>query len=272
MQHGDIQVQVSLRGEPHKLLTYWRGSLRETLPISAAVTIVRPKRNHGNRGYWDYRDPSFYFEAITRTEKKRAELSISDKSLLMQAGEIATARHLTEILSDWLSRRHGLPHLDQPIPNARIALRCEGDGELVGIVEKFGDPEVLSSAQVGAVYTQGEPRRPDIRWLPTISSTDKTVAIGELQTFEKSLADGQGADVRSLVNRIATVFRKQVVARRALLQRRFTEIFGMGAELEINDRPLTDKMIESYKYEEILIWLDEQGKENPKDGIRTWRG
>jgi hypothetical protein len=120
MQHGDVQVRISLSGEPQKLLTYWRGSLRDILPTQSSITILRPRLKR--QRWWLYDDPSFHFEAMTRTEKKRAELSISEKSLMMQSGEIATARELTEKLFGWLSQRQGMPAINQPIPNARIWL------------------------------------------------------------------------------------------------------------------------------------------------------
>src|SRR5262245_58289817 len=115
MEHGDIQVRLSLRGEPQKLLTYWRGSLRDILPTSASVAVLRPLIK--GRYWFDYHDPSFYFEGMTRTEKKRAVLSISDMSLKMQPREIEIARHLTDALFDWLSGRQGIPAVNQPIAN-----------------------------------------------------------------------------------------------------------------------------------------------------------
>jgi hypothetical protein len=142
---------------------------------------------------------------------------------------------------------------------------------LVGLIESFGDPEVLSAAEIGVVYTQGEPRRPDVRWLPVLQSTDKTTALQELQLFEKSLADGQGQQVRALVDRIAGIFRKQLAIRKATINKRATEIFGYGTALTIEGEPMTDKMIEE-DYEDILAWLEEQAKEHkPKERIRAWR-
>ena len=94
MQHGEIKLRVMLAGEPHKLFTYWRGALPDGRPSSASVTILRPRRKFQVSSWWLPRDQGFYFEPMTRTEKKRAELSISDKALLMSAPEIATARRL----------------------------------------------------------------------------------------------------------------------------------------------------------------------------------
>jgi hypothetical protein len=271
MQHGDVQVSVSLRGEPQKLLTYWRGSLRDILPTSASVAVVRPLIK--GRYWFDYHDPSFYFEGMTRSEKKRAELSISDLSLKMQPGEIEIARHLTDILFDWLSGRDGIPVLNQPIPNARIGLSCAGGVDLIDVVEKFGDPEVLSRAQVGLAYLQGEPRRPDVRWLPNISSlADKVPATTELGN-EKSLAEGQGKQARALIDRIIAIHRKRVAARRAKVNKRATEIFGYGSGVTYGNKPITDEMLDRYEYAEILAWLDEAAKEKkPREKIRSWRG
>jgi hypothetical protein len=269
MQHGDIQLRVSLGGEPQKLVTYWRGSLRGYLPTRALVTILRPRPKSQQFHWWH--DPNFHFEAITRTEKKRAELSVSEKSLMMLPNEIAIARDLTERLSNWLSQRQGIPSIDQPIPNARIRLQGDGGPELVSVIESFPDPGVLSAAEVGVVYTQGEPRRPGVRWLPPLNGADESLAVSQLQSFAKSLADGQEARVRALIDRIVGVFRKQIAIRRAAINKRAAEIFGCGTTLTIEGELITDRKIEE-DYWDILAWLDEQAKERaPKDKIRTWR-
>lgn len=270
MQHGDIVVQFSLHGEPQKLLTYWRGSLRDILPKSASISILRTRRQHR---WWRFDDPNFYLEAMTRTEKKRAELSISDKSLFMTASEIAIARHLTEMTYDWLSGRRNPPSLNQPIPNARLLLNADGGPGLVDVIERFGDPEVISSVTIGAVYTQGEPRHPDVRWLPRMTGVDMSVMLGELKYFEKALAEGQAAELRKLGDRIAGVFRKTLKLRKSKLNKRLTEIFGYGDDcLRIGGRAITDDMIQGYQYEEIMTWLDgEERKTRPNDNIRSWR-
>ena len=83
MQTEDIILNVSMAGEPQKLCTYCRGSLPGVLPVSAAIGIVRPWRYRPHSFY----SPDFYFDQMSRTEKKRAELSISERSLRMEARE-----------------------------------------------------------------------------------------------------------------------------------------------------------------------------------------
>jgi hypothetical protein len=272
VKHGDIQVRLSLHGEPQKLLTYWR-ALPDLLPNTASVTILKMNKKAARSPWWSDFDANFYFEPMTRTEKKRAELSISDKALSMTASEIEIARHLTGTLYEWISGRGGLPVLNQPIMSARLTLRVEGSPSLVGIIEGFGDPEVLSATTVGAVYTQGEPRHPDVRWLPDLKGIDKTLALEDLKHFESSLAEGQASEVRRMIDRIGSVFRKALGSRKAKLNKRLTEVMGYGVGLEINGRSITDAMIEGYQYDEIMRWLDGEAKRQkpPKDKIRSWR-
>lgn len=269
MQPGDIKVQISLRGEPQKLLTYWRGSLRETVPDLASVTILRKRKARPN--WWSWDDPNFYFEQMNRSENKRAELSVSEKSLHLNASEIAIARELTTKLFDWLRQRQGIPDIQSALPDARISLTIVGGLELIDFVEAVTDSEVLFAAIVGAVYMQNAPRHPVVRWLPEIKGTDKTVALGELVYFEKNLADGQADEVRRTVDRIAAVFRKSVAKRRAHLNKRFSEVFGYGAKLELDGRPISDDMVEGFQYDYILQHLDAEQNKKPKDSIRAWR-
>ena len=44
MQHGDIRLQLSLSGEPQKILTYWRGFMQDMLPTAVSVTILKMHR------------------------------------------------------------------------------------------------------------------------------------------------------------------------------------------------------------------------------------
>ena len=105
MQHGEILVRLSLSGEPQKLLTYWRGSMRDMVPSSAAVTILKLNKKPPRTPWWSDYDPNFYFELMTRTEKKRAELGISDRALSMTALEIETAHLQRDSCGDRRRRR-----------------------------------------------------------------------------------------------------------------------------------------------------------------------
>jgi hypothetical protein len=273
MQHGDLRVGLSLGGEPRKLLVYWRGWLREIVPESASVTILRPYRPHPDERFWYYTSPHIQLEMLTRTEKKRAELSISDKALMMQPEEIGTARELTDKTFDWLSRRTGIPDFDRPTPGARLNLRCVGDETLLEAVEKFNDPEVLEGEETGAVFLQGAPRRPEVRWLPAMHNADTTHTLAETRFFERSLAQGQAERLRQLVTSVARMFRKRREARRAAVNKRYFQIFGLGSEVSFRDEPITDEMLDGYRYEELLAWLDvkEQELVKKRSGSRTTR-
>lgn len=168
---------------------------------------------------------------------------------------------------------HEVPNNPKCIPNARLSFRMEGPATLVDVIEKFGDPEVVSGATVGAIFIQGEPRRPDVRWLPEMHGVDKTVILEELKFFEGSLAEGQAAEMRNAVDRVSGVFRKALNLRKARLNKRISEVQGYGKSLEINGRAITDDMVEGYEFNEIMSWLDGEAnrQRKPKDGIRSWR-
>jgi hypothetical protein len=272
VQHGDIMMRLALRGEPQKLFTYWRGPMRDILPTEAAVTILKMNKRPPSSPWWSDRNPDFHFEAMTQTEKKRAELSISDHALSMTAPEIETARYLTDITFAWMSSRDPLPTLNQPISNARLSFSVEGSPVLVEAVEQIGDPEVVSSATIGAVYTPRELGRPDTRWLPTARGIDKSAILSELKSFESQLIEGQASEVRRGVDRVSGVFRKALNLRRARLNKRITEVLGYSRELQIGDRTITDDMIEDHRFTEIMDWLDaEAARQKSRSKIRAWR-
>ena len=179
---------------------------------------------------------------------------------------------LTDVTYDWISGRKSIPVVDRPIKNARIGTVLDTTPDFLGAVDKFGDPEIFGGASIGAVFTQGEPRRPGARWLPTIESTNKAVALNELAYFENSLAPGQAEEVRKLIGRVTGIFRKILNSRKAKLNRRFTEVFGYGQAFELHGRPITDEMIEDYHYEDILDFLEEEEKQTKKkERVRGWR-
>jgi hypothetical protein len=265
-------VRLSLSEEPQKLFAYWRGPMRDILPTAAAVTILKINKRPPTTPWWSDHNPNFHFEAMTQTEKKRAELSISDQALSMTAPEIETARYLTDIVFAWMSSRSTLPILDQPISNARMSFSVEGSPVLVEAIERIGDPEVVSSVAIGAVYTQRELRRQETRWLPTARGVDKNAALSELKSFERLLAEGQASEVRRVIDRVSGVFRKALNLRKGRLNKRITEVLGYGRALQIEDRTITDDMIEDYRFTEIMDWLDaEAARQKSKGKIRAWR-
>jgi hypothetical protein len=190
----------------------------------------------------------------------------------MEPEEIEAARHLTDLLFKWLSKRQfGVPTLDKPIMKAAISLAAEGDHDLLDVIKTFGDPEVISSVSIGPIYLQGEPRRPTVRWLPALDSCNSTITIGALGDFEKSLAAGQAEKIHSLVDLVVAMFRKRLTARRSALNRKYTELWGAGSQLRINDRPVTDRMIEQ-RFEELQLRIEEEAKKQyPRGRTRVWR-
>ncbi|MGC2787275.1 MAG: hypothetical protein WA397_26305 [Roseiarcus sp.] len=119
----------------------------------------------------DYRphsfsNPDLYFDQMSRTEKKRAELSISEKSLRMDAKEIEVARALTDVTFNWLSGKSEAPRLSQPVPIGKVHLSFECGPPILDSIERFADLELVSSFMIGAAYLQGQPRRPVTRSSP----------------------------------------------------------------------------------------------------------
>jgi hypothetical protein len=214
-------------------------------------------------------------EPMNRTEKKRAELSISDKSLRMAATEIAIARHLTRVTFDWLSRKETIPYLEHPIAEARLTLIADGDPSIVEAIEQFSDLELVSSVTIGAVYMKGEPRRPNSRFLPSVSDTHTTAELRELKYFEAALEETHAAGIRKQIDRVADVFRKRLRVRKSRLTKRMNEVLGYNdGGRSFDGRPVTDDMIQSFEYMQMLAWLDseERTKEKPTGSIRSWRG
>jgi hypothetical protein len=269
LRHGDIRVRVALRCEPQKLVNHWRRSFGDNLPISASITMLRSGRRPKNDWWWaNYYSPHLDFEGMTRTEKKRAELSISEASLKMLPTEIAAAADLTNVFFDWLSQRRGLPEFSNPIRNAVINIEVEGDASLLPAIETLKDPEILSRATIGAVYLQGEPRRPEIRWLPALNDLNTSQALADISNFERSLADGQAAELRSQIAIASRLFRGKRDARRTSILKRYAKLFGLGGQVEIIGRPLTDEMLYGLRHETVCAWLDAQEQDQAKVNAR----
>jgi hypothetical protein len=214
---------------------------------------------------WSYHDPHLYFAEMNPRENKRAVLSISDRSTIMTASEIGTARELTDLLYGWLSGRTDVPRLPAAIPDARIYLSAIGGTSIVDALETFGDLEVVSSVTIGAVYPHGQPRRPQARFLPPVSDIRTKAELEELQCFEALLSDSQAAGVRSAIDRVAGVFRKRLRMRKALLSRRIAEVFGYSFGVwEFEGQKIDDEMIMGYQFKQILSWLKDEGERNRK--------
>jgi hypothetical protein len=270
LQNDDIILKVSIQGEPQKLFTYCRGSFPGVLPTNAAISIVRPRSYQPH----SYHNPNINFDQMSCTEKKRAELSVSEKSLRMDATEIGAARMLTDVTFNWLSGKSEAPRLSQPISIGKVALDFECGPPILDAIEAFHDLELISSFAVGAAYPQGQPRRPVMRYLPKVTTSNKAQEIALLQEFENLLARDQAAKVRELIERVAQLFKKRVRARKLKLDARVREVLGCGlGGVIFENKPVSDAMIDGYQYDEILSWLnyEERRKDKPKGNIRAWR-
>ena len=211
---------------------------------------------------------------MSRKEKKRAELSVSEQSLRMDATELEAARSLTDMTFNWLSRQSEAPRLSQPIPIGRVHLRFECGPSIMDAVESFTDLELISSFTIGAAYLQGQPRRPVMRYLPMVSTSNKAQEIKLLEEFENLLAQDQAAKVRELIERVARLFKKRVRARKLKLDALARKVLGCGLSgMIFEGKPVSDEAIDGYQYEEILSMLncEESRKDKPKRNIRAWR-
>lgn len=270
MQTEEIVLNVSMAGEPQKLFTYCRGSLPGALPVSAAIRIVRSRKYRPHSFY----DPDLYFNQMSRTEKKRAELSISERSLRMDAKEIEVARTLTDMTFNWLSGKSETPRLSQPIPIGKVHLGFECGPPILDSIEQFPDLELVSSFTIGAAYLQGQPRRPVMRYLPMVMNSNKAEEIALLEEFESLLQQDQAAKVRELIERIAQLFKKRVRARKLKLDALAKKALGCGLSgMIFEGKRVSDAMIDGFQYDEILSWLnyEEIRKGKPNDRIRAWR-
>jgi hypothetical protein len=270
VQTENIILNVSMAGEPQKLFTYCRGSLPGALPVNAAIGTVRAWRYRPDSFY----RPDFYFDQMSRTEKKRAELSISERSLRMDAREIEAARSLTDMTFNWLSGKSEVPRISQPIPIGKVYLRFECGPLILDSIERFPDLELVSSFQIGAAYLQGQPRRRVVRNLPMVMNANKAEKIALLKEFENLLQQDQAAKVRELIERVAQLFKKRVRARKLKLDALARKVLGCGLSgMIFKGKPVSDLAIDGYQYNEILSWLnyEETRKDKPKGNIRAWR-
>jgi hypothetical protein len=270
LQTEEIVLNVSMAGEPEKLFTYCRGSLAGVLPASAAISIVRRRRYRPHA----FSNPDLYFDQMTRTEKKRAELSISERSLRMDAKEIEVARTLTDMTFNWLSGKSEAPRLSQAIPIGKVHLSFVCSPPVLDSIERFPDLELVSSFTIGAAYLQGQPRRPVMRYLPMVMNSNKAEETALLEEFENLLQQDQAAKVRELIERVAQLFKKRVRARKLKLDACARKVLGCGLSgMIFEGKPVSAAMIDGYQFDEILSWLnyEENRKDTPKGNIRAWR-
>jgi hypothetical protein len=150
---------------------------------------------------------------MSRTEKKRAELSISERSLRMDAKEIEAARSF-DMTFNWLSGKSAAPRISQPIPIGKVSLHFECGPPILDSVERFPDLELVSSFQIGAAYLHGQPRRRVVRNLPMMMNSNTDEDIASLKEFESLLQQDQAEKVRELIERVAQLFRRRVRARK----------------------------------------------------------
>jgi hypothetical protein len=258
MQHGDIQVRMDLNGEPQKLLTYWCGHIGGSVPDSMSVTLMkrRPAR---------FEDRAFSFGTITKGGTQIATQVLNQQLSKLSGDEICGVTFLQDGCHEWMNGRRSALVIDQPMPRYRLNLGLTTDGSIVDQLEKFTDADLIGRVIFGAVYLQGEPRFPNVRWLPPLDDQNTSPLKRELSIFEQLLAEGQAAEIRSLIDRMATIFRKRASRHVVAVRKRLGQLYRTGYEFRWGDWPVTEKDMDE-DFEEIMTFLDQQEDDRRKRG------
>lgn len=256
MNHGDIGAEVILSAEPLRVFMLWRSTLRSGRPEQANVVINKRRRP----SFWSSFSPSFDLNAVQRTERKLADISLSAISLQLDSGEIENASRLHEILWKWLGRGED-PVLDREMPFTTVNLKISGEAEtLIGDLEKMHDLEPLSSFQFVIAFRQDRPPVVKTRMPMTImKSGDLALALPDFEGYKHMLADGQADRFLALGNRVENLFRKRRDARLKVLNALAKEVLGSRAGEFLTspnrrgNRPI--HCLERYEFDENIAWL-----------------
>ena len=130
----------------------------------------------------------------------------------------------------------------ESVARAKIFVSAEDGPELLDAVESWADPEVLCEVEIGVVYLQGNPRRPETHWMRALDRTaDIVPALEQLKAIKKSLADEQLTKALELIQRVSAIFRERIRRRSVATSKRF----GYGSLPPVQGEAVTDEMIES---------------------------
>lgn len=223
MEHGDLYARITMSDEPSRLFRFWRSTLSEAQPESASVTIKKR-----NRPWHDWRSPDFYLHAVNSTERKLADISLSDLSLQLTSEEIEQASRLNDILWRWVGSRRETPVLDEPMPHMSVSATLFGPAAaVVPQIEALHDLEPLWEVRFLVAFTQGRPPAVDARTPnPMRASADFGPMMDEVATYAHMLAPGQEETLRDLGRRLAKLYRKRGDERRRKLQSVAAEVLG----------------------------------------------
>jgi hypothetical protein len=199
LQHGDIIAQITMSAEPSRLFRFWRSTLRDAQPESAAVTIRKR-----NKSRFDC-SPDFHLTSVTRSERKLADMSLSAMSLKLEAGEIEHAVRLHDILWDWLSYRRKDPVLDDAMPFIDVGVTMSGPAEtVISQLETMHDLTPLFSVQFQVAFLQGRPTTVQARTPKSMeTSADLATMLQDIETYRQRMAEGQAATLKALGQRLA---------------------------------------------------------------------
>jgi hypothetical protein len=249
-----------------------RSTFPNIVPDAGSVTIIKQRRSR-----WDD-SPDFYLASITHSERKLADMSLAALSIQMTAEENGIAASLNDILWLWLSGRTSIPRYEKVAPFAAVTLLFSGPAEdIVAGVETLINLEPVSSIGIGPAFLQGEPRRPEIRWLLDLGSTaDVASARADFRTWNGPVPPEAVESVDRLLTRVSKVYGRRADMRRSELRRLATAALGDGADEWLHKpggygkaSPLAS-VEETYQYEDDLQWLKE-AKPKPRSRYRSWR-
>ena len=272
MRHGDIIAQITMSAEPSRLFRFWRSTLRDAQPESAAVTIRKR-----NKSRFDC-SPDFHLTSVTRSERKLADMSLSAMSLKLEAEEIEHAVRLHDILWDWLSYRRKDPVLDEAMPFIDVGVTMSGPAEtVISQLETMHDLTPLFSVQFQVAFLQGRPTTVQARTPKSMeTSADLATMLQDIETYRQRMAEGQAATLKALGQRLAVLYRERAKARRRALQSLASEALGECANEWLTtpeySQPSPIQDVErTHSFNWNMEWLERQKRTQKPKREYAWR-
>jgi hypothetical protein len=130
-------------------------------------------------------------------------VSLSARSLTLDAGEIEHAARLHDILWGCLSGRE-IPILDEAMPFMDVSAKMLGPAEtVVSQLETMHDLTPLHSVQFQVAFLQGRPPTVQARTPKLMeTSADIPIMLQDIETY-RQMAEGQAAVLKALGRRLA---------------------------------------------------------------------
>lgn len=264
---GAVQMRITVYGDAEQVFRCHQSAL-----ASEALELLRI--SFRRRGRWRWDDWPIPLSAITPSDRKPADMSLSEVCQRLSPAETSAAMALHDAAYAMMQGRTGTIPTENYPKSMLVTLQLLGPAEaLLPRLKAVNDLELLTSVSLSICYLEGSPRKPYERWLPPIDVVlGSAEALADAAPLERRVTADRMALLKATIADVAALFARKVSRRQQELRMLAAEV-GMVPWLTERRSPYVQTPMEevrSVSHSENVAYLKRQRESAQPRGVKLW--